>query len=417
MHKPPSYPGPRRPWPQALAALLAIAPTGAPCAATANWAGPGFGASALWSDAGNWSPQTPPADGDALVFNGALATDYYADNDLQNLQVSGITLGATGGAAARFTLSGNAITSDGNISAAGPAQAIALDVSLGASQTWDGGSGGGLQVSGAVALAGHSLTLENRVSIDNSAYDTRVGAAGPNSLTLQAGASLISNNGLLAVGGGEQGAVVISGGGSAWTTVGDLGVGQAGAGSLTVQNGGTMNSYSSATLGGEATGVGAATVDGAGSHWQAYGPLTVGGAGVGTLNIQNQGTASLDGSAFLTLGDQAGGHGSASVDGAGSRLAGVNVLTVGNFGDGSLTVQNGASLDNNQAYLGYGVGSHGTAGVSGSGSAWTNNGNLSIGLFGEGGLSIQNHGQVSNWDAALGQYAGASGAATNGTEP
>jgi len=127
MHKRPFFFGPRRPWPQALATLLAIAPAGASHAATANWAGAGSGA--LWSDADNWSPQTPPADGDALVFNGVLPADYDTYNDLQNLQVSGIALGATNGAPASFTLSGNAITSNGNISAAGQAQAIGLDIS------------------------------------------------------------------------------------------------------------------------------------------------------------------------------------------------------------------------------------------------------------------------------------------------
>jgi outer membrane autotransporter protein len=75
-------------------------------------------------------------------------------------------------------------------------------------------------------------------------------------------------------------------------------------------------------------------------------------------------------------------------------------LHVGDSSTGSLTIQNGGKVDNSDGYIGYGFNVPGAVTVSGTNggtaSTWTNNGSLTVGQAGDGTLTIQGGGQVTN---------------------
>ena len=68
----------------------------------------------------------------------------------------------------------------------------------------------------------------------------------------------------------------------------------------------------------------------------------------------------------------------------------------GGAGTGSLTISNDGSVTDNSAFLGEGSTSAiGTVDVTGTGSTWTNNGILTIGEAGSGTVTIEDNGSVS----------------------
>ncbi|WP_347900735.1 autotransporter outer membrane beta-barrel domain-containing protein [Pseudomonas purpurea] len=124
-----------------------------------------------------------------------------------------------------------------------------------------------------------------------------VGTNGIGSLTISHGAQVISNSGsTVGYGQGSTGTVDISGPGSKWTiTNGQLTVGGQGTGSLNISNGGVLQSEGGQVVS-SSTGIGTASVSGVGSIWDTgttsqllIGYTDPGGAGVGTLEIANQG--------------------------------------------------------------------------------------------------------------------------------
>lgn len=103
----------------------------------------------------------------------------------------------------------------------------------------------------------------------------------------------------------------------------------------------------------------------------------------------------------------------------------VESVVVGNSGtgptggDGSLTVNNGATLMNSgdgnfsgqiggvnywsgSSRIGLNAGSAGIATVSGAGSHWDNAGDLDVGWYGEGTLNVENGGKVTNVNGSIG---------------
>jgi outer membrane autotransporter protein len=85
-------------------------------------------------------------------------------------------------------------------------------------------------------------------------------------------------------------------------------------------------------------------------------------------------------------------------------------LHVGDGGTGSLTIQDGGVVENNTGFVGYNSGDQGTVTVSGTdasgnASTWTNNGDLVVGQSGNGTLKIENGGQVTNNNGYIGAEA------------
>ncbi len=83
------------------------------------------------------------------------------------------------------------------------------------------------------------------------------------------------------------------------------------------------------------------TVQGVGSRWDASGTIDVGFEGTGTLNILGGARASID---RLDLADQPGSEGHVLIDGAGSAVDIISGGTLGEDGLGTLTVSAGGTL-------------------------------------------------------------------------
>ncbi len=68
-----------------------------------------------------------------------------------------------------------------------------------------------------------------------------------------------------------------------------------------------------------------------------------------------------------------------------------------------LAVQNGGTLTDFGGFVGDLPGSRGTATVSGAGSTWTNTGTIVVGGLGTGTLTIQNGGTVNSGGGGSGR--------------
>jgi outer membrane autotransporter protein len=238
--------------------------------------------------------------------------------------------------------------------------------------------------------------------------DLLVGDTGIGQLDITAGGAVTNDNGYIGYDVGSSGAVTVSGidgsgNASTWTNTGDLYVGYNGTGTLSILAGGRVSNSAGGISGG-----GNALVSGQDSSWQNSRRLTVGLYGAGTLRIEDGATvSSLDG----VVASMVGAPGGVVVAGAGAAWNNAGQLAVGNFDVGTLLVERGAIVTSNQGYIGAGSTGIGTVTVTGTGSRWSMSPfNLIIGNFGTGSLTIENGGLVRAQDGVrLGNAAGSSG--------
>ncbi len=145
-------------------------------------------------------------------------------------------------------------------------------------------------------------------------------------------------------------------------TAGALGAGWKGAGSLSIRDGVTVSS-SNAYLGYGSGSTGVATVSGSGSVWNVKsvneGLFHVGNRGNGTLSITNGGRVGCT-SVYSYIGNFAGSSGAVTVDGAGSTWNSDRPIYVGNSGNGTLSITNGASVNAAETCVGMNSGSTGS---------------------------------------------------------
>ena len=170
---------------------------------------------------------------------------------------------------------------------------------------------------------------------------------------------------------------------------------------------------------GQSTGSsGTATVSGSGSTWTNLVFCFVGQDGDGTLNITDG--ASVSDSDALVGGSS---MGVAIVDGAGSSWVQPGTLTIGgNAGaTGTLTISNGGNVFTGGgggtfgSVIAYNTGSSGTVNVSGAGSTWMNKGPLGISdVGGDGILHITSGGAVSNGNCIVGAFGGSGNVTVEG---
>ncbi len=122
------------------------------------------GASNQWNNSGNWLfgvTPTVPADGDTLLFDTLATGNYSSSNDLTNLALAGLAVGAP---ASSIAVTGNALSiGSGGIAMPGASASqlsLNLDLTLAASQAWNIASGRQLNLNGViVAPVGTDLTL------------------------------------------------------------------------------------------------------------------------------------------------------------------------------------------------------------------------------------------------------------------
>ena len=252
-----------------------------------------------------------------------------------------------------------------------------------------------LYIAGSTASAGlgtGTVTVQNGAVLDvvETARVWDNGTLNVNGATLQAGDVAV-------VGGGQfntdataavtADSVTVDGTGSQWTSGDYIRIAQSSSwvGGMTVSNGGHVSSprgYIAAA----AASVGAVTVETNGS-WDAGSHLYVGSYGDGTLTVSDGAAVTCQ---WALVGYQATGTGSVTVGGSGATLTVDQYVSVGEFGAGTVTVNSGGTLVANQIRK-YAGGTFNTqAGsvvrVNGlTGFATTFNGSLHIGHAGGSG--------------------------------
>jgi T5SS/PEP-CTERM-associated repeat protein len=243
------------------------------------------------------------------------------------------------------------------------------------------GSKGTATISGPNAVA----DIENTITI---------GSAGEGTVTVQSGGTLSSAGaGILGAQVGALGTLNVTGGSSNWTQAGSLTVGQNGSGSLTVQSSGLATSNGAVTLGSGGTGIGVASVTGAGSIWNMAGALTVGSAGTANLIVSSAGKMTTAGSTAIA--SVAGSDGFLAVSGAGSKWSAAGV-TVGGQGVGRFQVLSAGQVDSSAPLvIGAGTQGSGEVVVSGTDSKLNITGAISVATSGKGTLTVDTGGSVS----------------------
>jgi T5SS/PEP-CTERM-associated repeat protein len=146
--------------------------------------------------------------------------------------------------------------------------------------------------------------------------------------------------------------------------------------------------------------------------------LIVGNNGNGTLNVNNGADVHVSGfNSKVALGHHSTGTGTVSINGAGSTWTNDDQLWIGESGTGTLTIQNGGSLTTSSAAGGSSIigvfgGSNGMVTISGVGSTWMDNNGLTVGNSGNGTLLITDGGSLTSSGTAIGEGFAASGTAT-----
>ena len=249
-----------------------------------------------------------------------------------------------------------------------------------------------------------------------------VGHYGIGTLCISNGAEVKSEYSDIGYESGSFGEVMLDGTNSKWTISGGFRVGNYGNGILSIANGATVsdnnfNSFDHIYVGKEHGSTGVVYVDGANSSWAGESPLTIGYYGSGKLSITNGAAVSNFGS---FIGCESESTGEVTVDGAGSTWTLRLLLTIGNHGSGTLSIINGAVVRSNTAShifyntaIGNESGSSGVVTVNGAGSTWSDSStSLQIGNYGSGTLSITQGATVSNGSAYIGDKSGSIGEVT-----
>jgi len=238
--------------------------------------------------------------------------------------------------------------------------------------------------------AGGTLTIQTNGGV------LGVGYRQSGSLTVSDGDNVSSSTGYLGYESGSTGSATVTGTGSKWSNSGNLYVGEWGNGTLTIEAGGQV-SNATGLIGSRSGSTGTVTVMGSGSQWTNSGNLIIGGSRggntIGTLTIGAGGQVS---SLAGRLG--ANGSGTATVTGSGSKWTS-GYLEVGQWGNGTLIIEEGGQVSTQAGVVSRDSGSMGTAIVTGVGSKWINSGNLYVGQYGSGTLTITNGGKVTVGEA------------------
>ena len=237
----------------------------------------------------------------------------------------------------------------------------------------------------------------------------QIGNAGSGTLNLQQAGTVESGAAVLGVNSGATGTVSVSDAGSKWTVSGDLTVGSGGTAFLTIANGGLVTNQD-ATIGELAGSSGTVSVTGAGSRWTNSGSLTVGSNGGGSLGISG---AAVVTDVNATIGDKRGSNGVVTVTGLGSSWQNSGILTIGGDGAASLTIDagsvmaGGASMGSNFSPVNVTVTNHGSLTVLGD---------VSIGGAAATTLTIENGATFDTNNATIGGSGGDTTVTVTGTD-
>ncbi len=214
-----------------------------------------------------------------------------------------------------------------------------------------------------------------------------LGASATNRFNLDTGSLKLQTGGILNV---KFGSVLTSSGS---VIVGHIGTGS----QLNITGGSIVNVNNGAYIGGNSGATGNVLVSGALSHLNASGEVWVGDFGNGTLTIDSGGRVS-SGRAYISL--RGSSTSSATVTGASSQWTSSAEFTVGDTGNGTLNILDGGLVSNTVGYVGRNIGAVGLVNVSGTNSQWNNSTGLLIGAQnattngGAGTLNVGSGGRV-----------------------
>ncbi len=341
------------------------------------------------------------------------------------------------------TLTGTVTAQSATFTGQGPWVLAGADVTLTQGLTEQSA----LQITGGMLTGGEPAVIEGNLSVAGGAaasflstgVGTSVGQTGtlalsgvgtdwtdtgtPGSGGLQAGASAGPSPGngtvnvtlgarlngfdtdVFGVTAGSLGDLTVSAGG----LVSDAGlvVGQSGNANVTV-NGATLNDSGALRIGETATAQGGVTVTGNTGLMSEAGMMVVGGAGSGSLLIENQGTvrsgAAGVASVGIDVGQTSGAMGTITVTGSLSDLTNAGQFVVGDGGQGTLSIEAGGKVATSPGavagvdglLIGNTSGASGSAiNVNGAGSRLSITGLLDIGASGSGVLNVTGGGTVT----------------------
>lgn len=390
---------------------------------------------------------------DTVNWNGSSSTDWFTDSnwswaghtpaagDTAQIDIGSASIGTTPNAFAGTLFIGvnnpGTLDLDGNLATDamtlghGPSSLGTLTIdggtltNTGLLYVGNAGAGSIVMDNGATASAGtttlgYAAGSSGTLTLDGSSNFTTsntffVGYGGTGTVTVSSG-SLTTAGALLAHNSGSAGSVTVSGSGSDWSNTGTLTVGAAGIGSLDINTAGGVANTGETVIGHQSSG-GTSTivVDGLNSSLTSTDTLFVGNGGAATLTVSDNATVTSGGSVI-------GRHStsSATVTGSGSKWT-TGALQIGGdasdpsgvAGDGTLTVSTGGEVLSTSAGLGNALGTSGAATVTGSDSKWTiNSGTLAVGLNGTGSLTISDGGAVTGIHTTIGGNSGGTGDAT-----
>jgi T5SS/PEP-CTERM-associated repeat protein len=262
---------------------------------------------------------------------------------------------------------------------------------------------GGARIGQSVGSVG-SVTVEgpdstwDLIPTFNGTANLSIGVAGMGHLGVVNGGTVTNTSAAL---GGTNGIddgfgdVLVGGGAdSFWINSEDLFVGYIGVGHLTIDTGGHVNSRDG-DLGEFAGSRGEVSVAGANAQWNMSRDLRVGVLGSGTLTIAVGGRVN---NREARIGEASGASGSVTVSGAGSTWTNQSRMVVGAAGTGMLVVSGGGHVTSGETVIGRDTGSSGAVMVEGSGSSWSvsaGSANIYVGNFGAGTLTVNDGGVVS----------------------
>lgn len=209
----------------------------------------------------------------------------------------------------------------------------------------------------------------------NNSNELSVGSSGAGSLSIQAGGQVTDTVGTIGGNSGSDGSVIVIDAGSAWINKTSLTVGN---GSLTVEDGGGSGSGLPGTVGTlTINGTGRMTVEEPGASWNTTGAIVGGGTGIG---------------ASLLVADTA-------------TFTDSGAMTVGSSSDGTLTIEKAGRLTDSSATLagpGSAFPASGKVIVDGAGSQWNNLGTVTVGQMGQGTLTVKKGGSGNSTTLTIG---------------
>jgi autotransporter-associated beta strand protein len=159
---------------------------------SATWTG--GGASADWSQAGNWTPLGQPPNGSTLDFAGDAVTT--STNDIAGGAFAGLSFTNDGsnGRTGQFLISGSSITLDGNIVTAATSSGtlsdtLGIGLALSGTREISTGTNHGLTITGAISGDGYGLIKNGPGSLTLTNSNTFTGP-----LTVDTGLVILSNS-------------------------------------------------------------------------------------------------------------------------------------------------------------------------------------------------------------------------------